>query len=198
MQRFLQVEMEMSRRNRVVLALAMLLTGICAADTIITRDGSSYSGTFLGAKSGTIGFTDTSGIGYTFPVGDVQSLVFTSANDTVTLRNGKVYSGKFSGAERGRPSAGSHSRTDSPVPFLETVASRPGANRTVLTWPGSSRAQTVRPVAGSHPTRSFSTKGAETFVIRTRPSVVRPSGFPGTDTGPPIGKPVPASHLKTS
>ena len=69
------------------------------ADTIITRDGSSYSGQYLGAKDGTIGFTDTSGIGYTFPLRDVQSLVFTSANDTVTLRNGKVYSGKFNGPE---------------------------------------------------------------------------------------------------
>ena len=78
------------------LAFTALLAAACPADTVITRDGTSYSGNFLGAKNGTIGFTDTSGIGYTFPVGEVQSLVFTSANDTVTLRNGKVYSGKAS------------------------------------------------------------------------------------------------------
>jgi hypothetical protein len=89
----------MSRRSIVVLAFSLLLAAACSADTIITRDGASYSGTFLGAKSGSIGFTDTSGIGYTFPVGDVQSLVFTSANDTVTLRNGKLYSGKFTGGD---------------------------------------------------------------------------------------------------
>src|SRR5215475_14388934 len=89
----------MFRRTLTALAFACLLAGACSADTIITRDGASYSGTFLGAKGGTIGFTDTSGIGYTFPVGDVQSLVFTSANDTVTLRNGKLYSGKFTGAD---------------------------------------------------------------------------------------------------
>jgi hypothetical protein len=70
-----------------------------SADTIITREGASYSGQFLGAQNGTIGFTDASGIGYTFPIGDVQSLVFTATNDTVTLRNGKVYSGKFTGAD---------------------------------------------------------------------------------------------------
>ena len=89
----------MFRRSVIFLALIALIAAACSADTIITRDGSSYSGSFLGVKSGTIGFTDTSGIGYTFPVGDVQSLVFTSANDTVTLRNGKVYSGKFTGAD---------------------------------------------------------------------------------------------------
>jgi len=88
-------------RSAIVIAavIAVALLGSAAADTIITRDGSSYSGQYLGAKEGTIGFTDSSGIGYTFPIRDVQSLVFTSANDTVTLRNGKVYSGKFGGSD---------------------------------------------------------------------------------------------------
>lgn len=83
----------------VLLVLLVGLAGAASADTIITRDGASYSGQFLGAKEGAIAFTDTSGIGYSFPLRDVQSLVFTSANDTVTLRNGKVYSGKFTGAD---------------------------------------------------------------------------------------------------
>jgi len=95
----LQAEMKMRRRDRIVLAFVLLVVAVCSADTIITREGASYSGNFLGAKAGAIGFTDTSGIGYTFPIGDVQSLVFTSANDTVTLRNGKVYSGKFTGSD---------------------------------------------------------------------------------------------------
>jgi hypothetical protein len=82
-----------------MLPLVLGLASVSCADTIITREGASYSGQFLGVKQGTIGFTDTNGIGYTFPAGDVQSLVFTSANDTVTLRNGKVYSGKFTGAD---------------------------------------------------------------------------------------------------
>jgi hypothetical protein len=90
----------MLRRSCLIFpAFIGLIAAACSADTIITRDGSSYSGSFLGAKNGTIGFTDISGIGYTLPVGDVQSLVFTSANDTVTLRNGKVYSGKLAGAD---------------------------------------------------------------------------------------------------
>jgi hypothetical protein len=95
----LQAEMKMRRCDRVALAFVLLVAAVCSADTIITREGASYSGSFLGAKDGAIGFTDTNGIGYTFPIRDLQSLVFTAANDTVTLRNGKVYSGKFTGAD---------------------------------------------------------------------------------------------------
>src|ERR1700747_10702 len=89
----------MRRCDRVAVCVVLMRASMCAAATIITREGASYSGSFLGAKDRAIGFTDTSGIGYTFPIGDVQSLVFTSANDTVTLRNGKVYAGKFTGAD---------------------------------------------------------------------------------------------------
>ena len=66
------------------------------ADTIITREGASYSGQFSASK-GEITFTDGSGINYNFPRRDVQSLVFTESNDIVTLRSGKTYSGKFTG-----------------------------------------------------------------------------------------------------
>jgi hypothetical protein len=83
----------------VVLIIVLAIGSLASADTIITREGASYSGQFLGAKEGTVAFIDSSGIGYTFPIRDVQSLVFTPANDTVTLRNGKVYSGKFTGAD---------------------------------------------------------------------------------------------------
>ena len=86
-------------RSAILIAAVVGILASAFADTIITRDGSSYSGQYLRSKDGTIGFTDTSGIGYTFPIRDVKSLVFTSANDTVTLRNGKVYSGKFSGSD---------------------------------------------------------------------------------------------------
>jgi hypothetical protein len=89
-----------SRVGKVALvAIAIYWVSIAAADTVITRAGDSYSGQFLGANEGTIPFTDSSGIAYTFPLRDVQSLVFTAANDTVTLRNGKVYSGKFTGPD---------------------------------------------------------------------------------------------------
>jgi hypothetical protein len=82
-----------------ILVMTLGLATISQADTIVTREGASYSGQFLGAKEGTIGFTDTSGIGYTFPIHDVQSLVFTATDDTITLRNGKTYAGKFTGAD---------------------------------------------------------------------------------------------------
>ena len=91
----------MSGRKWWAVSLAMILglTVAAPADTIVTRAGASYSGQFLGAKEGMIGFTDSSGIGYNFPLRDVQSLVFTATNDTVMLRNGKVYSGKFTGSD---------------------------------------------------------------------------------------------------
>jgi len=82
-----------------ILITALYWASVASGDTVITRAGDSYSGQFLGAKDGTIPFSDSSGIGYTFPLRDVQSLVFTATNDTVTLRNGKVYSGKFTGAD---------------------------------------------------------------------------------------------------
>ncbi|HXW92112.1 MAG TPA: hypothetical protein VEK33_16300 [Terriglobales bacterium] len=82
--------------------LMMMILGVtvlAGADTVITRNGASYSGRFLDATGGTISFTDASGIQYTFPLGDVQSLVFTPSNDSVTLHNGKVYSGKYMGPD---------------------------------------------------------------------------------------------------
>lgn len=90
----------MRRSPRALLLVILLVLSIAAtADTVITRAGASYSGQFLGASNGNLTFTDASGIGYTFPLRDVQSLVFTDTNDTVTLRNGKVYSGKYTGAD---------------------------------------------------------------------------------------------------
>jgi len=76
----------------------LCLSSLALADTAILRNGSSYSGQFTSASKGAITFTDGQGIQYQFPLRDVQSLVFTSANDTVTLRDGKVYSGHFTGS----------------------------------------------------------------------------------------------------
>jgi hypothetical protein len=87
------------RKSYLMIATTLLLAGTSFADTVITKAGTSYSGQYLGGQAGSIGFTDTSGIQYTFPIRDVQSLVFTSVNDTVTLRNGKVYSGTFQGSD---------------------------------------------------------------------------------------------------
>ena len=90
----------MTRSPRpLLLVIVLALTLAASADTVITRAGASYSGRFLGATNGNLTFTDTSGIGYTFPLRDVQSLVFTDTNDTVTLRNGKVYSGRYTGSD---------------------------------------------------------------------------------------------------
>lgn len=85
--------------KRLVVLTILTLSVAAVADTVITRAGASYSGQFLGAANSNITFTDASGIQYTFPVRDVQSLVFTATTDTVTLRSGKFYSGKYTGAD---------------------------------------------------------------------------------------------------
>lgn len=88
------------KRSGIVLFLAFVLSaGSACADTVILRDGASYSGQFIGAPSGQIGFTDGQGVGYKFPVSDVQSLVFSRGQDIVTLRNGKVYAGQYNGPD---------------------------------------------------------------------------------------------------
>jgi hypothetical protein len=89
----------MKRKSAAAFPMILALVISAAADTVITRAGETYSGQFLGAASGMIGFTDTSGIQYSFPVRDVQSLVFTDSTDTVSLRSGKVYSGKYMGSD---------------------------------------------------------------------------------------------------
>jgi hypothetical protein len=79
--------------KRVAAGLFFLLVFSVAAvraDSVFLRDGASYSGQFTGASGGQIGFTDGQGVGYQFPVGDVQSLVFSSGQDIVTLRNGTL------------------------------------------------------------------------------------------------------------
>jgi hypothetical protein len=83
----------------LVVAMFVLIYGAGAvlADTVILRDGASYSGQFTSGAQ--IGFTDGQGVEYKFPVGDVQSLVFSRSQDIVTLRSGKVYSGQYNGPE---------------------------------------------------------------------------------------------------
>lgn len=83
----------------VVFFLAIFVCATSAwADTVILRDGASYSGQCTG-MSGQIGFTDGQGVEYKFPAGDVQSLTFSRSQDVVTLRSGKVYTGQYNGSD---------------------------------------------------------------------------------------------------
>lgn len=80
----------------VVFSFAVLFLSLAAhADYVILRDGKSYSGTFRGAPTGKLAFKDNAGIEYTFPVSDVQSLVFSNVADHIVLRGGQSYSGKL-------------------------------------------------------------------------------------------------------
>jgi hypothetical protein len=73
--------------------------GTAYADIIILHDGVSYSGRFTPPANGKLSFTDNQGIGYQFPVSDIQSLVFSNAADNITLHNGRTYSGQLNGED---------------------------------------------------------------------------------------------------
>jgi hypothetical protein len=79
--------------------LAAVFAGPLLADTVILQSGASYSGSFESAKNNEITFTDNQGVQYTFPLSDVQSLVFTGSTDIVSLRSGRVYSGQYTGSK---------------------------------------------------------------------------------------------------
>jgi len=83
--------------NRLCLLVTavLLCLSIASADTIVLRDGGSYSGQCV---IQTVNFTDAQGIQYQFPVKDVQSLAFNATTDTISLRGGRSYSGHFTGA----------------------------------------------------------------------------------------------------
>ncbi len=76
------------------LIIVFAAVGFALADTIILRDGNSYTGA-CGIQ--TVNFADLQGVKYEFPVKDVQSLAFTETTDTITLRGGKTYTGHFTG-----------------------------------------------------------------------------------------------------
>jgi hypothetical protein len=88
------------KRSFVVMFLVFALSPASAwADTVILKDGASYSGQFTPANGTQVAFTDGQGVEYKFPVTDVQSLIFSGGQDVLTLRNGKVYSGQYNGPE---------------------------------------------------------------------------------------------------
>ena len=82
-------------KKAVLVSLVVLLFAAvnAQADFVILRDGKSYSGTYTGSPDGKLAFKDSAGIEYTFPVSDVQSLVFSNLEDHVSLRAGQSYSG---------------------------------------------------------------------------------------------------------
>ncbi len=82
-------------------AVLMLFLGfgslVSRADIVVLRDGKSYSGSYTASASRTINFRDAHGIRYSFPVADVQTIVFSNLGDHLSLRNGHSYSGTWVG-----------------------------------------------------------------------------------------------------
>lgn len=89
-------------KKTVVLSLVLLcFSAILAhADIVVLRDGKSYSGSYTGEPSGKLTFKDSAGIQYTFPLSDVQTVVFSNLADNVSLRGGQTYSGQWIGVTR--------------------------------------------------------------------------------------------------
>jgi hypothetical protein len=86
----------MKRGFSAVIVVFLSASSFLLADTVVLREGGSYTGSYKGADA--ILFSDAQGIKYQFPLRDVQSLTFGAASDVVTLRSGKTYSGHFTGA----------------------------------------------------------------------------------------------------
>jgi hypothetical protein len=107
--------------KKLLLSLAAVLSSFlpASADTIILRDGASYSGQLQGAA--TVTFKDSKGIGYQFPRRDVQSLVFTPVLDTVILHSGRSYSGHYTGANPLAFMGGEGIKYEFPVDDVQTV-----------------------------------------------------------------------------
>ena len=85
--------------TQVLLCAFLSATAAVRADIIVLHDGVSYSGRFTPPAGGKLSFTDNQGIGYQFPVSDIQSVVFSNSADNVTLRNGKNYAGELNGVD---------------------------------------------------------------------------------------------------
>src|SRR5689334_5753093 len=67
------------------------------ADVVVLRDGSSYTGQLQMETTGaTIAFTGDNGVGFTFPIRDIQLLSFSERKHS-HLRSGKTYTGHYSG-----------------------------------------------------------------------------------------------------
>jgi outer membrane lipoprotein SlyB len=80
--------------------LLILSVTMAHADVVVLRDGKSYSGTYDSAANSKLSFQDNAGIQYTFPINDVQSLVFSNVGDHITLHNGQTYSGQLTGTTK--------------------------------------------------------------------------------------------------
>ena len=86
-------------KKAVLLSIVVLLfSAVAHADFVILRDGKSYSGIYTGSPNGKLTFKDDAGIQYTFPLSDVQSLVFSNLADHISLRGGQSYTGHLLGA----------------------------------------------------------------------------------------------------
>lgn len=87
------------KKAAILSFFVLVVSALAHADVVILRDGKSYSGTYTGAASGKLAFKDGEGIQYTFPVNQIQSLVFSNTADHIALRNGQSYAGELMGVK---------------------------------------------------------------------------------------------------
>ncbi len=88
---------EIMKKLAGILVLLFAFTTAAFADIVVLHDGRSYSGTFAGAPSGTLVFKGVHGTQYTFPLAQIQSIVFSNVGDHITLRGGHAYRGQLVG-----------------------------------------------------------------------------------------------------
>lgn len=86
-------------KRSVVFSVAVFLVSaaLLHADVVVLHDGRSYSGTYTGVPNGKLIFKGNSGIQYSFPMSQVETVVFSNLSDHISLRNGQMYSGQWIG-----------------------------------------------------------------------------------------------------
>jgi hypothetical protein len=86
-------------RRFVLFSVALLLFSALPlhADVVVLRDGRSYFGTYTGQPGGTLVFKGASGIQYSFPLSQVQTIVFSSQSVHLSLLNGQTHTGQWVG-----------------------------------------------------------------------------------------------------
>ncbi len=152
---------------------------VSRADIVVLRDGKSYSGTYTASAGRTINFRDAQGIRYSFPVADVQTIVFSNLGDHLSLRNGHSYSGTWVGvttlAFQGANGVGYvfPLRDVSTLIFSDPEAVQPSAS-TAAQAPYAGNYNTAAPVAANAAMQADSSAPPSTYA-QTQPEQAQPT-----------------------
>jgi hypothetical protein len=181
-----------------VISLLLLLTFVAVAghaDVVVLRDGRSYSGTYIGPPNNKLSFQDNAGIQYTFPMNDVQSLVFSNVGDHITLHSGQSYSGQLTGTKtlafHGSNGVSYVFPISDVSSLILTAASSMQAGNQPLAGPQAPSQATQTPM-GTAPTSAIAGSGIPSVVVPAGTQIIVRTGSTIDSTKDAAGKLYPA------